>query len=131
MIAIDSSAVIAILNAEPERAAFLRAIESSDGCFVSAVTLLEVRMVIRSRFGADALNDLATLLAEAAAEVVPFDAEQADLAFDAFKRYGKGMGSGARLNMGDCASYALARHLGLRLLFKGNDFTATDIARVV
>lgn len=131
MIAIDSSAIIAILNAEPERIALLRVIESSDGCFLSAVTLLETRMVVRARFGRAGLSNLASLLAEIAPEVVPFDIEQADAAFAAFERYGKGMGTVAKLNMGDCASYALAKTLSLPLLYKGDDFRATDVTSAV
>ena len=127
MIVIDSSALIAILNGEPERVAFLRAIENSDGCIMSAVTLLESRMVIRGRFGATALTDLVTLLDEITPQVAPFDAGQSDFAFSGFSRFGKGMGSAAKLNMGDCATYALAKSLNLPLLYKGDDFKATDI----
>ncbi len=131
MIAIDSSALVAILNAEPERVSLLRTIENSDGCILSAVTLLETRMVIRGRFGVAALTELTTLLGEIAPEVVAFDADQADLASAAFERYGKGMGTAAKLNMGDCASYALAKSRNLPLLFKGEDFKATDIVAAV
>ncbi|MGQ0673857.1 MAG: type II toxin-antitoxin system VapC family toxin [Hyphomicrobium sp.] len=127
MIVIDSSALVAIINREPERVSLLHTIEKADGCFVSAVTLLETRMVVRGRFGAVAFKDLAVLLTEIDAEVVHFDHVQMDVAFAAFERYGKGMGTAAKLNMGDCVSYALAKHLSLPLLYKGDDFKPTDI----
>lgn len=130
MIALDSSALVAIVNREPERVAILSAIEAADGCCLSALTLLEVRMVIRGRFGHNGLNDLNALLAEIAPQVVSFDVEQVDAAFSAFERYGKGMAAGAKLNLGDCASYALAKSRDIPLLFKGDDFSATDIVAV-
>lgn len=68
---------------------------------------------------------------EMAPEVVPFDSEQVDIAFAAFERYGKSMGATAKLNLGDCASYALAKALGAALLFQGNDFRETDITAAV
>jgi ribonuclease VapC len=122
VIAVDSSAIVAIVNREPEREIFLHAIAQSDGCFISAVSLFETRMVARGRLGAGALLELSALLREIAPEIVPFDEVQADLAIVAFERFGKGINSQARLNMGDCASYALARSFELPLLFKGDDF---------
>jgi ribonuclease VapC len=86
VIAIDSSALIAILTGEPERRAFLRTIEDSETCILSAVTPLETRMVLRGRFGASALTDLITILDEVAPDIVPFSGEQADMAFSAFER---------------------------------------------
>ena len=131
MIVIDSSAMIAILNAEPERVKFLRAIESSDGCVISAVTILETRMVLRGRFGAGALADLDARLLEFQPEIAVFDEVQAGAAFAAFELYGKGMHGAARLNLGDCVSYALAKSRSLPLLFKGQDFSATDIVSAI
>lgn len=131
MIAIDTSALVAILNAEPERMSFLRVMHATDRCFLSTVTVLEARMVIRGRFGPAGLGHLENLFTEVSADVVAFDAEQTDIASAAFEKYGKGMGSAAKLNMGDCASYALAMHLNVPLLYKGNDFRATDIAAAV
>ena len=127
MIVIDSSALVAIVNREPERVSFLYAIAGADSCFISTVSLLETHMVVRGRFGVDGLRDLAALIAEIAPEVIPFDTSQCDAAFDAFERYGKGLGTAAKLNLGDCASYALAKTLSVPLLFKGDDFRQTDI----
>ena len=74
------------------------------------------------------LTDLAELLETAGAEIVPFDAVQAHAAQAVYMRYGKGIHPTARLNLCDCVTYALAKHLGAPLLFKGDDFAATDIA---
>ena len=82
---------------------------------------------------ASALPNIAAEIASndrriAGVEVVPFTAEQARIAFDAFKRFGKGRGAQAALNYGDCFAYALAKELGAPLLFKGGDFAQTDIS---
>ena len=76
------------------------------------------------------MRDLMTLLSQGRLTIAPFDEAQAALAFEAYRRYGKGYHS-ARLNLGDCAAYALARNLDAPLLFKGNDFSQTDIRRVL
>jgi ribonuclease VapC len=70
---------------------------------------------------------LQRFLREIAAEIVPFDEHQARLAYEAFRRFGKGQGHKAQLNLGDCAVYALAKSLEEPLLFVGNDFSRTDI----
>ena len=84
-------------------------------------------MVAFSRFGAAGVDRLECWLASFDPEFVPVDKEQADAAFLAFQTYGKGVHARARLNMGDCASYALAKSRGLPLLFKGDDFIHTDL----
>jgi ribonuclease VapC len=127
VIAIDTSALLAILNAEPEEAAFSQVLAEGTGCCISTVTLLETRIVLRTRFSPDALADLEGLLDEIQPEIVPFDAEQLAYALAGFEKYGKGLGSGAKLNFGDCASYALAISRNVPLLYVGNDFTATDV----
>jgi ribonuclease VapC len=115
----------------PSAGHFLRAIEHSETCIVSAVTLLETRMVLSGRFVASALTDVVTLLDEVAPDIIPFSAEQAAMEFSASERYGKSMGTSAKHNMGDCASYALARSRNVPLLFKGEDFEWTDIVAAV
>lgn len=123
---IDSSALIAILRKEPERAAFEDAIRLADVRLLSAVTKLEAAMV------AIGLRDVAggvevdRLLARLAVTIVPFDDHQSDIARDAFARYGKGRHR-AGLNFGDCAAYALSIAEAEPLLFKGTDFGATDV----
>ncbi len=127
MIVVDSSALIAILRREPEADEFLRAIAMADGCLLSSVSLLETSMVLAGRTG-DAADwvELDMLIARAAIQVVAQDMRLAEGARDAFLRYGKGRHPAA-LNLGDCASYALARTRSLKLLFKGDDFSRTDL----
>lgn len=123
---IDTSAVVAILLDEAERASFNRRIEAADTTLMSSATLVEVSIVIEARFGAEGLRALDRFIELARIEVREFDAEQARVARDAWSRFGKGRHPAA-LNFGDCFSYALARTQALPLLFKGGDFAATDI----
>ena len=127
MIAIDSSALVAILRGEPEADRFLQAIAAADGPLLSSVSLLETSMVLAGRNGdAAAWADLDALAARARVQVVAQDAELAEAARQAFLRYGKGRHPAA-LNLGGCASHALAKTRGVLLLFKGNDFPQTDL----
>ncbi|GAV36017.1 ribonuclease VapC30 [Roseomonas sp. TAS13] len=131
MIAVDSSALIAILRREPEADAFLRVIVGAGPCCLSSVSLLETSMVLAGRGGdAVAWEGLDALIARANMQVVAQDREQAEAAREAFLRYGKGRHPAA-LNLGDCASYALARCWNLPLLFKGDDFPRTDIVPAI
>ena len=130
MIAVDSSAFIAILRREPEADDFLAIIANADVCLLSSVSLLETSMVLAGRIGrAEAWQELDGLIARAKMQVVAQDAELTAIARDAFLTYGKGRHAAA-LNLGDCASYAVAKARGLPLLFKGNDFTFTDLMSV-
>lgn len=131
MIAIDTSAFIAILLDEPERLSFNQCITDNQPALTSAVSLQEAGMIMRSRKGDIGVQDLFTLLTTLRVQVSAYDEAQARVAIDAFGRYGKGMGTAAKLNMGDCASYALAKSLNVPLLYKGNDFPATDIAAAI
>ena len=127
MIAIDTSALIAIFRLEPEADAFLRAIVAAEARAMSALSLLETSMVMSGGArDAAALEPLDEFLREAGVEIVAFDAEHARLARAAFLRYGKGRHK-AGLNLGDCASYALAISRSAALLFKGDDFSRTDV----
>jgi ribonuclease VapC len=94
---------------------------------LSAVTLYETMLIVGARRGPDNLDDLASVLEIVEAEVVPFDAVQARASQVVYMRYGKGIHPTARLNLCDCIAYALAKHLGVPLLFKGDDFKSTDI----
>jgi ribonuclease VapC len=125
MIVIDTSALIAILNHEPERKAFYEAIAAAGRCLVSAVTYQEAGHVLIAKRGVNGLYDLEDFLALIKAEIIPHDMNLAALSLDAFRRYGKGIDPKARLC--DCATYALAKAMNAPLLFKGNDFTATDV----
>jgi ribonuclease VapC len=127
VIALDSSALIAILRDEPEAEAFLIAIEATAFRVLSTVNYFETCMVLAGARGAEAtLAPLDEFLARARADLVTFDHEQAHAAREAFMRYGKGRHP-AGLNFGDCAAYALAKTRKAPLLFKGNDFAKTDI----
>jgi ribonuclease VapC len=127
MIVIDTSALIAILNHEPERTAFYEAIAAADRCLVSAVTYQEAGHVLIAKRGVNGLYDLEDFLALIKAEIIPHDMNLAALSLDAFRRYGKGIDPKARLNFCDCATYALAKVMNVPLLFKGDDFAATDV----
>lgn len=127
MIVIDSSALIAIINREPERPQFLRLIAAADRRLISAATFLEAKIVVLGRFGPGAMANFAVLMEEMAPDIVPLDATLADAAFAAFERFGKGRHSKAALNFCDCIAYALAKTLDLPLLFKGTDFSETDV----
>jgi ribonuclease VapC len=126
---IDTSALLAILQDEPERRRFNEAIEMADSRRVSAATFVEASIAVESRFGAAGPRALDRFIERAAIEITPVDVEQARAARDAFTRFGKGRHA-AGLNFGDCFSYALARVLGEPLLFKGEDFARTDLIPV-
>lgn len=123
---LDTSAVLAILFDEPESAAIREAIERDHTRLFSAASLLETSIVIESRFGEAGGRELDLLLYRAEIEIVPVDHDQAEIARNAYQRYGKGRHP-AGLNYGDCFSYALSRHSGEPLCFKGRDFGLTDI----
>ena len=123
---IDTSALLAILLDEPERRRFSEAIEAAERRVISAANLVETSMVLESRHGAEGVRELDRLLTVANIEVIAVDREQALAAREAFRTYGKGRHP-AGLNFGDCFAYALARSLGEPLLFKGDDFSSTDL----
>lgn len=128
MIVVDTSAIMAVLLGEPERETYLQLIAGYSSAHISAVSVHEAGMVMRARRGEAEVADLYDLLQSLKIDIEAFDATQARLAISAFGRFGKGIHPKARLNLGDCAAYALAIHLGLPLLFKGDDFSATDVA---
>lgn len=128
MIVVDTSAIVAIAFAEPERAEFIQIIEQSAKALVSTVSVLEARMVVHGRRGQRAVILVDDLLRQPVFELVAPDITETDTAYAAFVTYGKGSGHPAGLNFGDVFSYALAKTRGLPLLFKGNDFSQTDIA---
>ncbi len=126
MIVVDSSALVAILKAEPEADEFQQ-ILAANRCLLSAVSHLETSQVLISiKNTAASAKGLDDLIGSAGIQIVGFDQAQAVLARDAFVRFGKGRHP-AKLNLGDCAAYALAMSRGLPLLFKGTDFALTDV----
>ena len=128
MIVVDSSAFVAIRFAEPEADGFSRAIACADAVAMAAATYLECAIVaMRAPDGRAALD---AWIGARRISVVPINHALAQIAADAFARYGKGRHP-AGLNFGDCFAYALARSLNAPLLFKGDDFPRTDVMRAV
>ncbi len=123
---IETSVLIAIELREPGYEMYLAKIDASAIRYVSACSLFEAGMVLSSRRGPIALFELDGLIDRLDIRIVSFDEEQARLAQSAFLRYGKGRDP-AQLNLGDCFSYAAAKYLNEPLLFKGNDFSKTDL----
>ena len=123
---LDSSALVAILFKEPEAERLAAMIRDTDTTAIAAPTLLETAIVAEGRTLPGMAEKLDALLGAIRPEIVPFTAEHLSLARDAWRRYGKGRHK-AGLNLGDCFSYALAKERGQALLFKGDDFAATDI----
>lgn len=124
---VETSALVCIVQEEPESAVMAEAIRASSDPLISAANLYEAQIVLAGRQVRSVERKLAALLAELGVSVVPFDAEQARLAFQAFLTYGKGRHP-AGLNFGDCFAYALAKARGAKLLYKGDDFARTDLA---
>lgn len=123
---IDTSALLAVLQREPERRIFIEAVESADLARMSVASFVETSIVIESRYGSEGLRDLDRFISRANIELIPVDTEQGQLARSAFSRFGKGRHH-AGLNYGDCFSYAAATSLGEPLLCKGDDFIHTDV----
>lgn len=131
MIVVDSSAIIAILRLEPEVDTFLRVIAAADGVEMSAHSALEVALALAGADREPAVWAPFDQLVERAGIVIaPLDREQCRRGREAFLRFGKGRHP-AGLNLGDCASYALASVREAPLLFKGNDFAKTDVESAV
>ena len=126
---IDTSAVIAILTAEPSAPQAARAIEAGASRLLSAASLLEASIVIETRKGEAGARELDLLIYRAAIDIVAVDSDQAEIARVAWRRFGKGRHP-AGLSYGDCFAYALAKSRDLPLLFCGGDFTHTDLERV-
>jgi ribonuclease VapC len=124
---LDTSAIIATITNEQDSSRFRMAMLSAESLLISSIAVLETKIVLFARFGLDAVGLFEELLVNAGIVVVPFDDEIARAAFDAFRRFGKGQGHPAQLNITDCAVYALAKARSQPLLYKGGDFDRTDI----
>jgi len=127
---IDTSAVIVVLLGEPETASFVRALAGAPKKLISAFNALESAIVIEAKKGEAGGRELDLLLHRAQIEIIVLNGDQLELARTAWRKYGKGNHS-AGLNIGDCCAYALAKYSGEPLLFKGNDFSQTDIQAVI
>jgi ribonuclease VapC len=131
MMVLDSSALLAILFDEFDKSIFENMLSRTDDCVISAVNAYEAAVVARARKGAVAAAKFWDMLASHDVEIIPFDELQARAAAAAFDRFGKGVNSKAKLNLCDCAAYALATTMNAPLLFKGNDFPQTDVLSAV
>lgn len=123
---LDTSALVAIFYHEPEREDFLKRIAEEASCRMSIANFLELSMVVERQLGPDASRQVETFFRRAGISLEPVTVEQGYLARQAFLDFGKGRHP-AGLNFGDCFAYALARMLDEPLLFKGNDFSLTDL----
>jgi ribonuclease VapC len=126
---LDTSALCAVLFGEPEASALLEFLSNGERKLLSAVNAFEASLVVEARLGLEGSKLLAELLQTINADVVAFDASLAEVAHDAWRRFGKGRHA-AGLNFADCAAYALAKVTNQPLLFKGDDFTHTDVVAV-
>ncbi len=124
---VDTSALIAILRDEPEAGACARAIEGSAVRRLSAANFVEAALIIDASRDPIASRRFDDLIKEAQMVIEPVTEAQARIAREAYRDFGKGSGHPARLNFGDCFSYALAKLKGESLLFIGDDFRHTDI----
>ncbi len=128
---IDTSAIVAVLRDEPGAEVYARLIAMAAIARISAGTYIELGVVVDGSRDAVSSGALDPFLAESHIQIEPLTESQARIARVAYQRFGKGSGHPARLNLGDCFGYALARDLGEPLLFKGNDFKLTDIEIVI
>jgi len=127
---VDSSALVAIVRNEPDRAVFLQALSTTEN-FISAASYFEAAIVVDGSRNPALSRYFDEFLASAAIIIEPVTEHQARIAREAYRDYGKGSGHPARLNFGDCFAYALARDRGEPLLYKGTDFSHTDIRSAI
>lgn len=127
---LDSSAIVAVICREPGYEELLQKIALARTVAVGAPTVAETQMVVEIKLGTRRGRDGAALvdqfLAEIQALIIPFARNHLSVFFEAFRRYGKGRHP-ARLNMGDCFTYAIAKTAGMQVLYVGEDFKHTDI----
>jgi ribonuclease VapC len=124
---LDSSALVAILRGEPEQAEFTRAVVEQAPSRISAASYFESGIQVDKKDDPIRGHRLDEYILRARIEVVPVSANQARIARQAYRDFGKGTGHPAQLNFGDCFAYALAKEAGEPLLFKGGDFVHTDV----
>src|SRR5687768_2052635 len=130
MIALDTSAIVAIALSEQEAEAFARII-ALQNAVIGTPTLLEARLVLTSRMPSYADQFIEQFVGRPSIQLVAFSVEMYRAALRAHRRFGRGQGHPARLNFGDCMAYAVAKVQNLPLLYKGEDFARTDIGPVL
>lgn len=128
---VDSSALVAIVFEESDAARYTAATLRSDSLTMAAPNYLEVCLVVDARRRDDLSSLVDRLIEKLDITIAPFTADQARIARDASRRYGRGSGHPAKLNFGDCIAYSLAIERGEPLLFKGNDFAQTDVVPAI
>lgn len=128
---VDSSAVTAVLLGEERADALLDAMTKASSLSMSAATYLECSVVIDRRVGPASRERFDRILQALDVRIVAFDATQARAGREAYRRFGKGSGHPAALNLGDCFTYALSATTGEPLLFVGDDFSHTDLTPAV
>ncbi|AEG58030.1 type II toxin-antitoxin system VapC family toxin [Sinorhizobium meliloti] len=126
---VDTSALVAILYREPQAARFVNYIHDAETTRISVASYIELSMVVESQLGPDGMRQAEAFFRRAGIIVEPVTLEHGELARQAFLDFGKGRHK-AGLNFGDCFAYALAKASGEPLLFKGNDFSQTDVLTV-
>lgn len=127
---LDSSALVAIMANEHDGPMLAARLEGAPDPVTSPIVIYEATLALRRKamLAVEAvLTDVRDFLARAGVAVVPVNPDDHIIALQAFARYGKGTGSAAQLNLGDCFSYAVAKRRGVPLLYKGNDFAQTDL----
>ncbi len=123
---IDTSAILVILCGESEAPQYIKALASDSNRLVAAPIMVETSIVCLKRYGEAGLNELDIFAYKTGLKIIPFDNTLYAIARQGFRRYGKGIHA-ASLNFGDCFSYALAKYTGEAILFKGSDFSKTDL----
>jgi len=127
---VDASGILAVLLAEPERDAMLQRLAVSRRRVTSVATMFEAVLALARKTGdrQNAPRQVRQFLRMADVEIVPVEVASSDFLIEAFQKYHRGSGHAARLNFGDCITYAVAKALGLKILYKGDDFAHTDMA---
>jgi ribonuclease VapC len=128
---VDTSALVAILRNEPEARRLVDALENVNTAQIIAPSVLELCMVMLNSTAPEGLSRIRRMLDDIGIATIPFTAEMAEIAVQAFLQFGKGRGHKAQLNFGDCMAYAASKVEAMPLLFKGEDFTHTDVERVL
>ncbi|KQY48849.1 type II toxin-antitoxin system VapC family toxin [Rhizobium sp. Root483D2] len=126
--AIDTSVLIAIFEQEPDAGVYATWLAQIPNLYISSVTIYEASIVLLTRRGMRAVDVLHDFIKVHGILEITFDRKFADIALEAYSQYGKGIDPKARLNFGDCAAYALAKGMRARLIYKGDDFSRTDLA---
>ena len=123
---VDTSSLVAVLFDEPDSERYATAMAQAARCRMSAANFLEASLVVEGRAGISGAQELDIFIETAEIEIVPVSVEQARVARRAWREFGKG-NHPAGLNFGDCFAYALAKVAGEPILYKGDDFTLTDV----